>query len=171
LEREVSVFELKPISPDAIPVALEKAQRYRLLNESAQSESICHDILRIDPNNKQALITLILALTDQFETGLSPRQAEPWLARLAEEYDRSYYSGIVAERAGRAHMKRQGHGFAFDAYECFLEAMSCFERAEKLRRPGDDDALLRWNACVRTLRDHSELRPRPEESYEPIVGE
>jgi hypothetical protein len=37
-----------------------------LLNEPAEAESICHDVLRIDPENQQALIVLLLTLTDQF---------------------------------------------------------------------------------------------------------
>jgi hypothetical protein len=58
------MFELKRLSDEAIPAALEKALRYRLLNEPAEAESICHDVLRIDPENQQALVVLLLALTD-----------------------------------------------------------------------------------------------------------
>ena len=42
------MFELKPLSREAIPAALEKAMRYRLLNEPGAAESICHDVLRTD---------------------------------------------------------------------------------------------------------------------------
>ena len=59
-------FELKSLSPDAIPAALEKAHRYRLLNEPEQAESICEDVLRLDPENQDAITSLILALTDRF---------------------------------------------------------------------------------------------------------
>ena len=62
-------MELKSLHKDAIPGALAKAERYRLLHEPWQSESICQDVLRIDPENEQALVTLILALTDQFDKG------------------------------------------------------------------------------------------------------
>src|SRR6186997_1673006 len=41
-----TVFELKPLSASAIPSALAKAERYRLINEPEQSESICEDIPR-----------------------------------------------------------------------------------------------------------------------------
>jgi tetratricopeptide (TPR) repeat protein len=165
------VFELKAISAEAIPVALAKAERYRLLDEPAQAESICQDILQIDPNNQQALVTLILSITDQMESNATARQAQKWLSRLNGEYERSYYAGIIAERLGYAYIRQQGHGFGFQAYECFREAMVHFEKAEALQPPGNDDAILRWNACARTLNGHSELRPRPEESYEPIIGE
>ena len=50
------MFELKPLSHEGIPAALEKAMRYRLLNEPGEAESICHDVLRIDPDNQQALV-------------------------------------------------------------------------------------------------------------------
>ena len=47
------MFELKPLNKDAIPAALDKAMRYRLLNEPGAAESICLDVLRIDPENQQ----------------------------------------------------------------------------------------------------------------------
>ena len=165
------MFELKAISAEAIPEALAKAERYRLLNEPAQAESICEDILGIDPNNQQALVTLVLSLTDQMESVATAQQAQKWLSRLNGEYERNYYAGIIAERLGRACIRHQGHGFGVQAYELFREAMVHFERAESLNAAGNDDAILRWNACVRTLNSHPELRPRPEESYEPIIGE
>jgi hypothetical protein len=43
-------FDLKPISIASIPRALEKAERYRLLNEPEQAESICLDILDAEPD-------------------------------------------------------------------------------------------------------------------------
>ena len=55
--------ELKKLSKEAIPAALEKAERYRLLNEPGEAESICLDILAIDPENQRAIIMLLLALT------------------------------------------------------------------------------------------------------------
>ena len=35
--------------------------------------------------------------------------------------------------------------------------MELFEQAEALRPPGNDDALLRWNACARMLNRHPEM--------------
>ena len=46
------MFELKPLSREAFPAALEKAERYRLLNEPLEAESICRDILAVDPDNQ-----------------------------------------------------------------------------------------------------------------------
>ncbi len=60
------MFALKPISPDSLEGAMAKAERYRLLNEPNEAESICRDILEVDPANREARISLILALTDEF---------------------------------------------------------------------------------------------------------
>src|ERR671927_1146689 len=96
--------ELKPLSREAIPAALEKAERYRLLNEPGEAESICLDVLAADPENQQAIITLLLAMTDRFSKGygVSDTQTNELLTRLKSEYEREYYSGIVAERRAKA---------------------------------------------------------------------
>src|SRR5664279_5342754 len=99
------MFELKPLSTEAIPAALEKAERYRLLNEPAEAESICLDVLKVSPENQEALVILLLAVTDRFVKGygVSDTQAKELLGKLKGEYDRTYYAGIVAAR--RAKMK------------------------------------------------------------------
>jgi hypothetical protein len=165
------MFELKPISREAIPDALDKAVRYRLLNEPALAESICLDILRIDPNNQQALVTLLLSLTDQLGSGGAASQAKAVIPHLADEYDRAYYSGIISERTAKSLLDHASPGAAFGAYDGFREAMEWYEKAEALRPPGNDDAVLRWNTCVRILKKYPSLRPRPEESFEPVLGE
>ena len=35
--------------------------------------------------------------------------------------------------------------------------MECFEKAEKIRPQGNDDAVLRWNRCLRLLQSLPEL--------------
>jgi tetratricopeptide (TPR) repeat protein len=163
------MFELKPLSKEAIPKALEKAERYRLLNEPVEAESICRDVLRIDPENQQALITLLLALTDQVEHGIADvvGQAREALSRLRGEYERAYYAGIICERRAKAQMLQGGPGSGYAAHAAFREAMDWYEKADSLRPPGNDDARLRWNTCVRILGRHPELRPVPEERWEP----
>jgi len=164
-------LELKPISRDAIPGALERVERYRLLNEPWQAESICEDILRIDARNQDALRGLLLAVTDQFGESVQMARALEAASQLESEYDRAYYEGIVHERAGHAHLRRGVQESAYKAYEDFRRAMDLFERAEQFRQPGNDDALLRWNTCARMLMRHRELKPRPEEVLEPVLGE
>src|SRR5690242_19694696 len=120
-------FELKVLSREAIPEALEKAMRYRLLHEPSQAESICLDILRIAPANQEALTTLLLALTDQFGVGVSVSQAKQVLNRLDGEYARAYYAGIIAERSARARLRDGRAGAASMIYDELTEAMRCYE--------------------------------------------
>src|SRR5262245_8498747 len=81
---------LKPIAKGAIPRALEKAERYRLLNEPEQAESICLDILAADPDNQPALVMLILSITDRFGRGDAPglQRAREYVAGLNDPYQR-----------------------------------------------------------------------------------
>ena len=158
------MFELKPLATEAIPRAFEKAERYRLLNEPGQAESICLDILRIDPENQQALITLLLALTDEFDKRLTEaaNQARDVLLRLRSEYDRAYYGGIICERQARAQLHPGQPGSGVIAYHWLREAMSQYEKAEALRPPGNDDAILRWNTCARLIMRTRHLMPAEE---------
>lgn len=147
-------FTLKPLSKDAIPSALAKAERYRLLNEPGEAESICLDVLEIDPHNEEASVMLLLALTDQFPHDSSAKtvsRANDLAAGLADEYDRAYYAGIVRERRARAVLQRDRYGAASTAIEWLREAMDYYERAEAIRPAHNDDALLRWNTCARML--------------------
>ena len=156
--------ELKTLHKDAISAALEKAERYRLLNEPAEAESICLDILAIDPENQQAIVTLLLALTDRFEKGygVSDTQAKELLARLKSAYDRTYYSGIVAERRAKVKLRQNTPDCRFQAYDLFRDAMSYFEKAEAIRPAGNDEAVLRWNTCARII-ERNKLVARGEE--------
>src|ERR1044071_767536 len=103
------MFHIKPISKDSIPSALEKAERYRLLNEPMLAESICLDILDADPSNTSAIMTMVLAITDQFTTSSSLadiNQAKQFVSQLSDEYDRQYYLGLIHERQGKAVLSR-----------------------------------------------------------------
>jgi hypothetical protein len=160
-------FTLKPISASAIPQALEKAVRYRLLNEPEQAESICLDILAAAPDNQEAIVVLILSITDRFGRHGNPGvgAARRYVARLTDPYKRHYYEGLVREREARACLDRpMGSGFAYDG---FRAAMACYERATAIRPRDDEDAILRWNACVRTIQ-RADLRPRPPEVEQPL---
>jgi hypothetical protein len=164
-------FQLKSLSRDAVPEALEKAQRYRLLNEPWQAESICMDILRVEPANQSALVALLLAITDQFGNELRGSHAREVLRSIQGEYESAYYAGIICERSARAHMKQRLPGGHSVAYQELVEAMAWYEAAEAHRPAGNDDAILRWNTCARTLMSHKELRPAPEERMEAVIGE
>jgi hypothetical protein len=158
---------VKPISPASIPRALEKAERYRLLNDPEQAESICLDILAADPDDQRAVVMLILSITDRFGRHDAPgrQAAREQLSRLHDPYQRHYYEGLVREREARARLARpMGSGFAYDGLRA---AMDCYEKASSLRPDDDDEAILRWNACLRTIQ-RAQLRPRPAEVEQPL---
>ena len=157
-DEELRDVPLKPITRESVSKAIEKAEHYRLLNEPEEAESICEDVLAIEPSNQRAVRTLVLALTDQFGNTGSVNEAQQYAARLTDEYERAYYTGIIFERQARAQL-RSVTG-AIDAHDDFRDAMAWYEKAEKIRPPGNDDALLRWNSCVRTIRRHR-LHPAP----------
>jgi hypothetical protein len=160
------MFQLKKIAKESIPVALEKAERYRLLNEPWLAESICSDILETDPQNTKAVATMLLAVTDQFGSSSDEvTKAKQLLTGFQEEYEQQYYAGIICERQGRSILNRN-KGNAFIAYDWLHDAMEHYDKAEALRPPGNDDAILRWNTCARLIM-HYHLEPKEEEFIEP----
>ncbi|MCC6807656.1 MAG: hypothetical protein IT381_09550 [Deltaproteobacteria bacterium] len=166
----MSHFTLKPLSKAAVPSALQKAERYRLLNEPAQAESICRDVLAVDPENHDALHALLLSLTDQFGARADVvREAKALLKQLPTDYERAYFEGVIHERSGLAELDTNRPGSHYTAYEALRLAMTCFERAEALKPAGNDDAILRWNTCARTLMRDASLKPRPEETWDETV--
>src|SRR5436309_11824244 len=151
------MFELKQLHPEAIPAALEKAKHYRLLNEPAAAESICLDILAVEPDNQEALIDIVLAMSDRFgkDYAVGDARVTEYLVRIKGDYERAYYTGITYERRAKADLLKGGVG----AYELFRQAMNCFEKAESMRPVGNDDAILRWNGCARIIMRNN-LEPR-----------
>ena len=151
------MFELKPLSPQAVPSAIDKAKHYRLLNEPAAAESICLDILAVDPDNQEALITLVLAMSDRFgkDYAVGDNRIQDYLSKIVNDYDRAYFTGIVYERRAKATLNKGG----VNAYELFEQAMESFQKAEALRPSGNDDAILRWNGCARII-SRNDLAPR-----------
>src|SRR5438093_11200072 len=136
-------FELKRLSAEAIPAALELAERYRLLNEPVQAESICLDILGVDPDNQQALVGLLLALSEQFGENITEKLDRAWsiLPKLNDDYQQAYYQGILLERQARLYMRSDAPGSNFSAYDRFSEAMRQYEQAQRLRPPATHEAL------------------------------
>lgn len=158
------MFELKPLHRESIGKSLEKAQRYRLLNEPMQAESICLDVLAIEPENQLAINILLLALTDQFDRRLSTRyrQARALLPQLADPYEQVYFDGLICERRATALYRRGGPGSGHVAYEWYARAMGQYEKAEALSPEGNDDAILRWNTCARIIMRNPEIEAEPE---------
>ena len=161
--------DLKPISREGIAAALQKAHRYRLLNDSVAAESICLDVLAVDPGNVDALVTHVLSISDQFGGSHSGdlARAESAAAALKDPYANAYYHGIICERWAKSivtrHLPRSGEM----AFAWIEKALRWYEKAEALRSPSNDEAILRWNSCVRMLQRDPSLREREEEAYVP----
>ena len=162
-----SSFAFRLLTKDSIPDAIKKSERYRLLGEPDEAESVCLDILRVDPDNQDAKIDLILAITDQFGRERRPRVdlAMKVVGELTDEYHRRYYEAVVLEREARAHLDLDTPPVLVFLRYC--EAMDRFADAAAIRPTGDDSAVVRWNACVRAIR-RRQLQPGldPEEFVE-----
>jgi hypothetical protein len=159
---EKTTLLLKTISRDAIPRAVQKAERYRLLNQSWATESICLDVLEVDPNNQQVLVGA--------EPGDLVRRAQAVLERITDPYQRLYYAGIIEERLGHAKLEHTAMHAEAIAYRSFRSAMEAYEQAERLRLPGNDDAILRWNTCARTI-ERMQLGEETDTEFAPVFGE
>ncbi len=159
-------YQLKSISKAGIAEALAKVELYRYLNEPEESESICRDILAVDPQQQLALRLLGLSITDQF-TGEATdrcREAEEFLARLSDRYEQLYYTGLLKERRAKAQLRAGNLPHAI--FPLLERALECFAEAEKIRPAGNDDAILRWNRCVRLLQTPSLAWEEQLASYE-----
>jgi hypothetical protein len=144
-------YVLKRIHPDGVDAALEKADRYRELNHPAEAESICRDVLAVDAENQLGLRVLGLALTDQFGPATAERFAEAQrvFGRLRDAYERAFYTGLAYERQAKAQLG--GQLPLRSVQPLFDRALARYAEAERLRPAGNDDAILRWNSCVRAL--------------------
>jgi tetratricopeptide (TPR) repeat protein len=148
---------LKKISLDAVPGAIAKAEHYRSLNEPAEAESICRDVLAVDHGNQTAVRLLGLALTDQFtgEETDAYNEAERAFHRLTDRYERLYCTGLLRERRAKAELAA-GHA-AYMVAALLRDALRLYAQAEHVRPPGNDEVILRWNRCVRLIRSRPEL--------------
>ncbi|MCL5974599.1 MAG: hypothetical protein M1270_02020 [Gammaproteobacteria bacterium] len=155
-------LNLHDIHAESIELALDRARQYRSLLEPEIAESICLDILNIEPENQAALVVYILALTDQISISgsQSPFQdIEAAIAKLSSEYKQIYYTGIVLERRAR-FMLTQPMSRAF-AYDYFIKALECYQQAEQMRPDHNDEAIGSNNSCVRTIQ-REKLEPLSE---------
>ena len=160
-------MELKAIRPSGVEAALARAKQYRLLNEPFEAESICRDILAVASAHEEAKVVLVLALTDQFrhEFAQTFERAKEALAGLENAYEQIYYQGVVFERRGIAQLRRSGSRAGSGVHEWLSRAMDCYEKAAELAPDDNDEAVLRWNSCVRRLRRHPEIQPEEQDSF------
>jgi hypothetical protein len=164
--------EIKVLSLEAIPEALLMAERYRLLNEPDEAESICLDILAVDAEHQEALITLLLAHTDKFrDNRLMPAfdQSKEIVARLGDAYCKSYYLGVIFERRAKYHLKQGGPGAGNVAHGWLVKAMNEYREALTSCDPGNQKAVLRLNSCVRLLNNNPDIKPDSSDQREPLL--
>jgi len=150
-------YQLKSISKAGIPEGIAKAELYRYLNEPEEAESICRDILAVDPEHQLAKRMLGLAITDQFIGAATDRyiEVQAIFQSLRDPYERHYYTGLLYERRAKAQLLV---GYAPHVLLPLIEeAMRCFAEAEKIRPAGNDDSILRWNRCVRLLESRGDF--------------
>jgi hypothetical protein len=159
-------LKLKTISKSGIAEAIAKAELYRYLNEPEEAESICRDILAADPKHMLGLRTLGLAITDQFSGGPGDRYAEveKIFGSLTDAYERLYYTGLLCERRVKAQLR--GGRAPHTLLPLLEKALQCFAEAEQVRPPGNDDAILRWNRCVRLLKSEPDFETEEIASFE-----
>ena len=163
-------FKLKTISKSGIPEAIAKAELYRYLNEPEEAESICRDVLAADPKHALGLRTLGLAITDQFTGGATDRYAEveSIFESLGDAYERMYYLGLLNERRVKAQLR--GGRAPHTLLPLLEKALKCFADAEKIHPPGNDDAILRWNRCVRLLQSQPDFEAEEVATFEAHDG-
>ncbi|HTC65883.1 MAG TPA: hypothetical protein VK685_02040 [Candidatus Acidoferrum sp.] len=150
--------QLKAISRAGIAEAIAKAELYRYLNEPEEAESICRDILAVDSGHQLARRLLGLSITDQFSGYAGDRYSEvaEIFQGLRDAYERAYYTGLLYERRAKVQL-RSGYS-AHILLPLIEDAMKSFAEAEKIRPPGNDDSILRWNRCVRLLQSQPDFR-------------
>lgn len=149
-------YELKRLPEMTLESALAKAEHYRDLNQPDEAESICRDVLDVEPAHQMALRTLGLALTDRFPHDRLSVFDEALLVfrKLTSAYEQAYYSGIAWERVAKVQID---HGEVMNALQSFEKALSLFDKAESLSDGKSPDPILRWNRCVRALKTHPDL--------------
>lgn len=162
---------LKSLKGHDLVAALEKANVYRALNQPEEAESICQDILAVEPANQAAQKTLGLAITDRLaESALLFDEAMKVFGKLTDEYERKYHQGIAWERLGKARLSR---GEAHGALTSLEHALEHYEEAEALGPKNAADPVLRWNRCVRLIQGNRALQDAisAPHSREPRLGD
>ena len=165
----MQTFDLKPIHQDAVPAALEKAAWYRALHEPLEAESICRDVLAVDPGNQEAIRTLLLALTDQFGRATrGHREALELAGRFEGEYERKYYAGSCSSGWPRHSTSSRRPARAT------RPTKASFAQWRSMRRPsGSGLTGTTMRSCggtraPRFLQMHPDVSPAPAMATQPV---
>jgi hypothetical protein len=100
-------------------------------------------------------------MSDRFgkDYAISDSRIQDYLSQIQDNYERTYYTGIIYERRAKTALSRGTPGSESTAYDLFRQAMDWFEKAEAIRPDGNDDVILRWNGCARIIM-RNKLEPR-----------
>ena len=79
------------------------------------------------------MVTLLLAITDQFGHGAAVGKARELLPRLKSEYEQRYYAGIIWERSAHAQLRKGAPTAPSAPMTALFQAMGCYEKAIELR--------------------------------------
>ena len=164
---------LKSLSPAAIDGALRLAADSRQGGQPQTCESVCLDVLQVEPRNQEALRLLLLSHADRFDADSSQHEmaARDAQSRLTSEFDRAFYGGYILHRLAQAAIAGGSPSAARVVYELLSGAMASYEDAERVRPDGNEDAILLWNACHRLLQATPHSGPRETQAFETMIGE
>ena len=163
-------FDLKPLDKGAIPNSIDRAKQYRALNQPWHAESICRDVLAVDPENQQNLIILFLAITDQFGSEKRTKKisdAEVLLDQLKDGFQKDYAKGIMYERLASAALNMGGVRSGYIAYYHLLDALNWYDKSAKSPEKSQE-SVLRWNTCVRMIKQF-DLKPAPDDDAQGML--
>ena len=126
------------------------------------AESICLDVLAIVPDHQQALISLLLARTDQFHSHVHLKGAQEVLARIKGDYEQAYYAGVIWERLGNARIRHGDPG----PYVRISRSAGC---NESLRE--GDELCAAWKRRRHSAMEHLCARDHAEPGHSAIIRE
>ena len=143
-------YRVKRISTAGIAEAIAKAELYRSLSEPEEAESICRDILTIEPQHQLALRLLGLPDRSVHRSWVrSYREAEEIFQQLN---DRMNGTTTLGSRTSDARKRSSKPGNCLLTVQA-LRTGSYLSQRLRNSPAENDDAILRWNRCVRLLQD------------------
>ena len=157
-------MDFKNLESADLDAALAAAQASWAELRAEETESICLDILELDPNHRSTLDLLLRCRIELLKKGLpqSVARAQELIPQLDSDFDQAFYSGMIREAQARYLLEKRGRATSGVAYSWFRHAMDDFAAASNLDA-GRVEPKLHWNACLRTLENNPQCVPPPED--------
>lgn len=160
-------MNLKTFKSDDVEAAMAAARTCWAELQIEDTESICQDVLSLDPTNQEAVELLFRSRVSLLSKGL-PRgveRAQELVPQFDGDFEKAFFSGLLRENQARYLLDRRGRQASSVAYNWFRHAMDDFEEANR-QDSTRIEATLHWNACLRTLQANPHCAPNPEEAEE-----